>query len=368
MLFVGRTRYRVPLEPSLARKWDALARQLELRVLASSRDGSPGDEVFRLVRPAPGRLDGALFYLSLPARVARELRAFRPEVVIAESPYEAFAAEVARAVVRTRTRIVVEVHGDWRTATRLYGSPLRKLLNPLADTVAALAVRRADAARTLSPYTTTLVREIGVEPAAVFPGWTDLAAFLERPLRPLPETPRILFVGVLELYKNVEALAEAWRLAAPQLRGVVLHVVGDGTRRHVVERLLADLPDQVEWTPALSSPEVAAALDESTVLFLPSRSEGLGRVIIEALVRGRPVVAARVGGIPNLVQDGVNGILVDPSDVHGLAAALVRVAGDRELVGRFASAARASVQPWLWTADAYAARVRALVERAAAPA
>ena len=366
VLFVGRTRYRLPLDGSLRRKWDALARQLDLRVLASSKDGSRGDETFRLVRPAPGGLDGALFYATLPARVARELRSFRPDVVIAESPYEAWAAELARALVRSRARIVVEVHGDWRTATRMYGSRLRKLLNPVADGLSALAVRRADAARTLSSYTTGLVRELGVEPAGIFPTWTDLASFLERPVQPLPDVPRVLFVGVLEPYKNIEGLADAWRLAAPRLPGVKLEIVGTGTRVDVVEQLLDDLPDQVEWHPVLSSPEVAEAFDRSTLLVLPSRSEGLARVIIESLARGRPVVAARVGGIPDLIEDGFNGLFVDPTDIGGLADTLVRVIRDRELVERMASVARSSVESWLWTADEYAARVRALVERAAA--
>ena len=364
VLFVGRTRYKLPLDESLSRKWSALGGQLELRVLASSKNGSHGDATFELVRPWPGPLDGPLFYALLPWRVLRELRRFKPDVVIAESPYEAFAVQLARAVGRSRTRVIVEVHGDWRTATRMYGSRLRKLLNPIADRIASLAVRRADAVRTLSPYTTGLVRDLGREPAGIFPTWTDLAAFLERPVQPLPDPPRIAFIGVLEPYKNVEKLAAAWRLAAPQLPGVVLHMIGTGTRTSVAEGLLRDLPDQTEWSPNLSSPDVARALDNSTLLLLPSRSEGLARVIIEALSRGRPVIAGRVGGIPNLVEDGVNGVLIDPDDVEGLADTIVRVLSDSEYVGRLASVARASVESWLWTADEYATRVRALVKSA----
>lgn len=364
VLFVGRTRYELPLEQSLARKWDALRKQLDLRVLAAAKNGARGDETFHLVRPGPGPLDGLLFYALLPFRAARELREFRPDVVIAESPYEAFAVELARPLARSRARVVVEVHGDWRTATRMYGSRLRNVLNPLADRLAALAVKKADAVRTLSPYTTGLVRDLGREPAAIFPTWTDLEAFLEQPIQPLPDPPRIAFIGVLEPYKNVEKLAAAWRLAAPRLPGVVLHMIGTGTRTDVAEALLRDLPEQTEWSPRLSASEVADALDRSTLLLLPSRSEGLARVIIEALSRGRPVVAARVGGIPNLVEDGVNGVLLDPEDVKGLADTIVRVVSDDELVARLASVARQSVDSWLWTADEYAARVRTLVERA----
>src|SRR5207244_7148241 len=77
VLFVGRTRYSLPLAGPLARKWDALSERLDVRVLAS---GTGSDPRFRLVPPRS--LDGPRFYAELPARVARELRAFDPDVVI----------------------------------------------------------------------------------------------------------------------------------------------------------------------------------------------------------------------------------------------------------------------------------------------
>jgi len=80
---------------------------------------------------------------------------------------------------------------------------------------------------------------------------------------------------------------------------------------------------------------VAAAMDEGSVLVLPSRSEGLGRVVIEAFARGRGVIASNVGGIPDLVREGEEGMLVDPADPGALADALVRVLGDRALAERF---------------------------------
>jgi glycosyltransferase involved in cell wall biosynthesis len=328
---------------------------MDVRVLAS---GEGGDDTFELV--SPRHVDGARFWAELPARVARELVRFRPDAVAAQSAYEAAAALAARAVVGKKTPVLVDVHGDWRTSTRLYGSPLRQALSPLADRVALAALRRADAARTVSPYTTELVREIGVEPADVFPAFMDLDPFLG-PVAPLPARPQALFVGVLELYKNVDGLAEAWRLAAPRVGNARLRIVGSGTRTDVVERLVRNLPEQTSWTNRLETGEVALALDGATALVLPSRSEGMGRVVVEALCRGRPVVASRVGGIPDLVRDGVNGILVEPGDIEALADALVRILADRELAERLAAGARESVEPWLATAEEYAARLHEAV-------
>jgi glycosyltransferase involved in cell wall biosynthesis len=363
VLLVGRTRYALPLNESLRRKFDALRAVIDLRVLGSAAPGSPSaDGTFQLVRPIrPRVLDGLAFHLALPFRSARELRRFRPDAVVVQGAHEAAAVLLGRALARSRARVVLDVHGDWRTATRLYGSPARNLLNPVADRVAAVAVRRADAIRTVSDYTTDLVRGAGVEPAAVFPAFMDLEPFVERPPEPLPERPQALFIGVLELYKNVDGLVEAWRIASSRVPDARLRIVGKGARAALVEQLVAELPAQTVWDEVLTTEEVARALDQATVLVLPSRSEGMGRVIVEALCRGRPVVASRVGGIRDLIHDGENGILVEPGDTAALADALVRVLSDRSLAERLAAEARTSVESWLATPEEYAERLRSLV-------
>ncbi len=218
VLFVGRTRYRLPLSPSLARKFDALAEEIDVRVLASAAPGSPiADATFTLVPPLqPHVLDGIAFWLALPFRVSRLLRAFRPQTVVCQTAYDAAATLLARRIARLPARVVVEVHGDWRTSTRLYGSSARRLVSGVADRVAAAALRRADAVRTVSPFTTGLVQGVGVEPADEFPAYMELEPFVVEPA-PLPQQPVALFVGVLEAYKNVDGLARAWRLAAPRV-------------------------------------------------------------------------------------------------------------------------------------------------------
>ena len=86
--------------------------------------------------------------------------------------------------------------------------------------------------------------------------------------------------------------------------------------------------------------------------------------MIEALCRARPVVGSRVGGIPDLIEDGRNGLLVEPGDTAALADALERMLTDRGLLERLAAGARPSVETWLVTPAEYAARVRTLVEHA----
>jgi glycosyltransferase involved in cell wall biosynthesis len=363
LLMVGRSRYSLPLSPSLERKFDALEQEFEVRVLGSSAAVDGTDPRFHLVRPLrPRRLDGPAFYALLPLRVARELRAFRPDAVLVQGPQETALALLGRSLARSGAKVVADVHGDPRAATRLYGSRLRQALSPLGDLLARDGLRRADGVRTLSPFTTRAVEAAGGHSTAAFAAFMDLEPFLAAPPAPLPERPVVLFVGVLERYKAVDVLAAAWRLAAPRLPEATLHVVGRGPLRDVVERLVSDLRGQTRWTEALPTEGVVQALDEASVLVLASRSEGLPRIAVEALCRGRAVVGSRAGGTPDLVREDENGLLVPPGDANALADALVRVLSDGAFAERLGSGARASAEPWLATPEEYARQLRELVD------
>ncbi len=360
---MGRSRYSLPLSPSLERKFDALGEELDVHVLGSAARLDGSDPRFSLASPVrPHIADGAAFYALLPLRVARELRGRRPEAVLVQGAPETALALLGRSLARSRAKVIADVHGDPRSATRLYGSPLRRALSPLVDLLARRGLRGADGVRTLSPFTEAAVRRAGAEPTASFAAFMDLEPFLSPPT-PLPERPLALFVGVLERYKAVDILAEAWRRAAPRVPDATLHLVGRGPLRPVVEGLVAELPARTRWTESLPTEGVARALDEATALVLPSRSEGLPRIVVEALCRGRGVVGSRAGGIPDLVVDEENGLLVEPGDVEALADALVRVLSERPLAERLGARARVSVEPWVSTPEEYAGQVRDLVEK-----
>jgi glycosyltransferase involved in cell wall biosynthesis len=122
----------------------------------------------------------------------------------------------------------------------------------------------------------------------------------------------------------------------------------------------------VTWRERLAGDEVAQLLDSSTCLVLPSQSHGLPGIVMEAFCRGRPVVATAVGGVPDLVRDGENGLLVRRADAHGLGAALGRVLADPQEAARLAAGAAATTGPWRATPEDFARRTRALVEAALA--
>src|SRR6185369_6421101 len=103
--------------------------------------------------------------------------------------------------------------------------------------------------------------------------------------------------------------AAAWRLVAARLPEARLHLVGTGTQTAVADALARE---GARWERWLEPAALAAALDAARVLVLPSASEGLPRVAIEAFQRGRAVVGARAGGIPDIVEHERNGLLVQP--------------------------------------------------------
>jgi glycosyltransferase involved in cell wall biosynthesis len=361
-LFVGRGRLSLPLAPWLQKKWDALSEVLDLRVL-NAGTGS-GDARFHML---PG--DALSFYPRLPFEIARTLRAFPAEVIIASDPYVAVAARSGRALARSRAKIVVEVHGDPRTLTRAYGVPARRLLSPFADAVARSGIRRADATRALSHFTSSLIEQASGKPAtACFPTYSDLSAFSDPPLVAIPDEQRVVFIGALEPYKNVDGLAAAWREVAAVLPGARLVVIGNGSRRAVIDRLVADLPKQVEHHPELAPTEVVAHLDAARALVLPSWPEGLGRVCLEAFARGRSVVGTNGGGIPDIVTDDHDGILIPRGDTAMLVVALRRVLEDKALIERLGHTARETYARWHQTPEDFAHAYRDLVDRVLAGA
>jgi len=344
-------------------KWDAVSELLDIRVVIESDDpATAADGRFCALRPVQPRLVRTVaFHARLPGAVRRECVRFQPEAIVAQSPYEAVTALVGRRLARaTAVPLIVEVHGDWRSASRLYGSPWRRLLSPLADALARWALRRANATRAIGPAMRRLTEEVtGRAPLAVYPTFFDAETYFGSPPAPLPTTPTALWVGALQRSKNPHVLAVAWDTVATSVPDARLVVVGSGPLQHIVDALRDAHPERVQLHRRLPPAKLRDEFDSSTVLVLPSLSEGLGRVVIESFARGRPVIGARVGGIVDLVQHEVNGLLVPSDDAGALARAMIRLLRDRELASTLGRRARADAEPHRWTPDRYA---RALLD------
>ncbi len=123
-----------------------------------------------------------------------------------------------------------------------------------------------------------------------------------------PESPLLLYVGRLSAEKDIPRLKELF----PVIPGMRLAIVGDGPMRGELERHFEGT--STVFTGYLKGAELASAYASSDLFVMPSQTETLGLVLLEAMAAGCPVVACRAGGVPDAVEDGVTGFLFDPAD------------------------------------------------------
>jgi len=181
----------------------------------------------------------------------------------------------------------------------------------------------------------------GVDTELFQPDLAD-ASMREHLSQGYPESPLLLYVGRLSAEKEIERIKPVLE-SIPNAR---LALVGDGPYR-------AELEDIYEGTPThfvgyLAGKKLASAFASADAFVFPSRTETLGLVLLEAMAAGCPVVAARSGGITDIVDDGINGYLFDPADENGAIAATQKLLSDVSKQDVLRQNARREAEKWGW--------------------
>lgn len=178
-------------------------------------------------------------------------------------------------------------------------------------------------------------------PDAANPDAPDAARQASAPL----SGPEIVFVGRLAAVKGVAVLIEAMAGLRARHPGARLTLVGDGGERQALEAKVraADLEGMVHFAGYQDQEGVAAILARADIFALPSFAEGVPVVLMEAMASRLPVIATRVAGVPELVEDGVSGFVVPPGDLDSLMQSLDRLLQDPDLRARMGAAGRAKV-------------------------
>jgi glycosyltransferase involved in cell wall biosynthesis len=337
--FIGGARYGRPLDPTDKKKFSAMVSLGQTFVVGFSRGLLP--RVFR---------EHAHFYLlpELPLRVMRYLEMWvggaivalwivlrhGVRIVVAQGPYEGLAAAAVKKLAGwfgCRISLVIEIHGDFENSFFLERRiRLAKPYQLLMRRAAQFSLAQADVLRAISSSTRQQLEPWAAGKTIVqFPAWTDIEAFLlagrgaEERLHPR----RILYAGVLTPLKGVHRLINAFARITGEFPGVSLTIVGRSENKDYADALRKQvsqlgLSDQVEFRQAMPQTELAMWMGNSAVVVLPSSSEGLGRVLVEAMATGTPVIGSEVGGIPDVIEDQVRGFLVPPDDEHALSEKL----------------------------------------------
>lgn len=147
----------------------------------------------------------------------------------------------------------------------------------------------------------------------------------------------VLLVGAPWYLKGADVLIKAFLQIAPDFPDVKLRILGFYPDRAGMEALTGGSP-RIEIMKPRPNPEALAIIRRAMILVLPSRSEGLGRALLEGMAAGIPLIGSDVGGIPTLVRDGVNGFVVPVGDVHALSLRLRQLLEDDDLRRRMGEA------------------------------
>jgi glycosyltransferase involved in cell wall biosynthesis len=160
-----------------------------------------------------------------------------------------------------------------------------------------------------------------------------------------PQSPLLLYVGRLCAEKEIERIKKILA-AIPTAR---LALVGDGPHRLALEKHFAGT--NTNFVGYLRGKELGSAFASADAFIFPSRTETLGLVLLEAMAAGCPVVAARSGGIPDIVTDGVNGYLFEPTaDDQGAISATIRLLENHQERDMIKQNARKEAEKWGWAA------------------
>ncbi|WP_456409243.1 N-acetyl-alpha-D-glucosaminyl L-malate synthase BshA [Oceanithermus sp.] len=291
----------------------------------------------RIDAPTYPVLPGPLYSLAAASALRRAAREHRLEVVHTHYAVP-HAASASLARLETEVRVVHTLHG---TDVNLLG------LDPALREVTALALAQAR----VTAVSASLARQAGVAfgvEAEVVPNFVDAARF-----RPRPELkPRYVEAGEAMIvhasnFRPIKRTPDLVRAFAHLLSmGVRARLVflGDGPERPLAARTARELGvrDRVRFLPPTPQPELV--IGAADLLWLHSQEESFGLAALEALASGVPVVAARVGGLSEVVRHGETGWLVELGDVHGQAEASAALLAEPDRLEAMRRQARADAR------------------------
>ncbi len=285
--------------------------------------------------------------------VSRLKRSFAPDLihVISFGASALFHLDTATAYPAP---LLVTLHGE------------RSLEVTSGDTLLQKTLRSADWVTGVSAAVLAQARELVPE---ILPRSSVICNARKAPRlfpEPLPtEPPTLLCLGELVSSKGFDLALSAFASVVGRIPRVRLIVAGDGPARPALERQTASLglTSLVDFRGSVTPAEVPYLINSATAVVIPSRREGFSLVALEAALMGRPVVATRVGGLPEVVEDQKTGFLVDPDDAEALADALAFLLTHLETAAELGrTARRRAIEEFSWEqcVAAYASLYRAL--------
>ncbi|MEW6077769.1 MAG: glycosyltransferase family 4 protein [Thermodesulfobacteriota bacterium] len=327
-LGLDRKRYRVILVTGLSRESRMTPAETESVESGLEKARRQGVEIIRL--PALVRSVHPLYDVDAMLQLWRIIRREKPDIVHTHTSKAGilgrWAAWLARTPVIVHTPHGHVFYGHFAALFSKLFLLTERLTAPITHHLVALTRGERDDYLSLRLFADDRMR--------IIHSGVDIDAFLAAPgddpgIRRelgIPERAAVVgTVGWLQSVKNPAGLLEAM---IPLLRSrpdLYLVFVGKGDLESDLKQKAAEAGVDVKVVLAGWRRDIPAVMRAFDVFVLPSLNEGMGRVVVEAMASGRPVVASNVGGIPDMVRNGDNGFLVDPRDPGALRAAIVKL-------------------------------------------
>lgn len=284
--------------------------------------------------------------------VSRALKVFRPDIIHAVNP-AVLGVTAFFSSSYDRVPLIVSYHTHLPKYLRYYNLGL--LEGPLwwcmrstynrADLTLATSRAMQDELEARGIHRVHLWRR-GVDTDLFHPGKAT-REMRARLTAGHPEEKLLVYIGRLSAEKEIERCREVLE-ALPSMR---LALVGDGPQRKKLEEYFAGT--RTCFAGFMQGEELASAFASADAFFLPSRTETLGLVLLEAMAAGCPVVAPLAGGTSDVVQDGVTGFLYDPAAPTGALEAIRKLLFDAGLCAQMGQRARADAERWGWGAATF---------------
>jgi L-malate glycosyltransferase len=273
-------------------------------------------------------------------RLSRLLKRLRPDIVHAHDPHAVSTAALALSMstVQPAPPLVASRRVDFHLKTNSFSKwKYRQVHTFIAASHAIARMLRADGIPDADIVTVhegiDADRIAHIEPASVHQAfWLPTHA------------PVVLNIGALVAHKGQRHLIDAAALVLRELPDTHVLVLGEGELRGALEHQVKHLHLEKHVLLPGFREDVLALLKGCDVFVMSSETEGLGTSILDAMACGKPVVGTRTGGIPEIVEDGVTGLVVEPRDAGALARAITTLLQDKALRARMGAAALASVR------------------------
>jgi glycosyltransferase involved in cell wall biosynthesis len=241
-----------------------------------------------------------------------------------------------------RTRLVVEIPGVPQDAYLFDEANTRwfhRVKHAIADWTLGLVALRADHIKLVYPTQLASYPLLRAVPKSTFHNFVPVASVDAGG----SDAGYVLFLGHPWYLKGVDVLIQAFRAIAERVPQYRLTIIGHFPDRSRLNELSHGCP-QIEIKAAVKPSEALMVMSSCSVFVLPSRTEAWGRVLLEAMAAGKPIVASRAGGIPHYVRHGENGLLATPGSVEELSSRLLEVLQNPSLARRLGDRGRELAQ------------------------